>query len=86
MIKNLILLFLGCMIAFGIGEVAVRAIGEGRPVTGYRYSYVKHSLYNPFLVFGPNIDRKVPHMEGDTIYWNTQGFRLNEVLPKTKGF
>jgi len=71
------------MIALANGEVIVRAM-EGQPITGYGYKHVKHAMYNPFLLFGPNINKQVPHMKGEGTYWNSQGFRLDDNIPLDK--
>ena len=46
--------------------------------------FLEHYGYNPFLIIGPDINKKVPQAGGQTANWNGQGFRMDEELELDK--
>jgi len=80
---NLVLLFVILIIFFVFLEITFRVVGIEEPV-GEDYSFIKHSDYNPFLMFGPNINKSFPQTNGEDARWNSQGFRSDEETPIEK--
>lgn len=82
--ERLLALALGCVLSFGMGEIALRTWQalHGVPffsfLPGWRF---QRFALSPFLVFGPRVDWQ---MEGkkspETAYWSRQGFRTHEIL------
>src|SRR3989338_8366859 len=82
-IANLALLITVLLICFVILEITFRFLGIGKRETG-SYIVIKHANYNPFLIFGPHINKSIPQGNGEVAYWNSQGFRMNDTLPMDK--
>src|SRR3989344_4597953 len=77
--KNIGVLLLTVLIIFLLFEIGFRIMDEDIPVPK-RNILIKHSTYNPFLIFGPTFlqaDRQgtLEENRGFAI-WNPQGFRL----------
>ncbi len=51
---------------------------------GDEIHFIRHSYYNPFLIFGPNRNKDVLQNTGGVAHFNSQGFRLDEDLPVEK--
>ncbi|MDP3920702.1 MAG: GDSL-type esterase/lipase family protein [Candidatus Omnitrophota bacterium] len=81
--QNLLTLFLTLLLCSLVLEGTLRIQGAGRTHTE-RYTYVKHTFYNPFLIFGPNIDRRFPQDHANDAVYNSQGFREAEEVPVEK--
>ncbi|MBN1645419.1 SGNH/GDSL hydrolase family protein, partial [Candidatus Woesearchaeota archaeon] len=80
--QNIVLLLVVLVILFVLLEIFVR-IAEGGRINLEEYSEIKHRGYNPFLIFGPNIDRDFKQDEG-FVHWNSQGFRMEDNLSTIK--
>ncbi|HIG96574.1 TPA: hypothetical protein HA249_06850 [Candidatus Woesearchaeota archaeon] len=77
--KNIGVLLLTVLIIFLLFEIGFR-IADNQPPAPKRNILIKHSMYNPFLIFGPSFsqaDRQgtLEENRGFAI-WNPQGFRL----------
>lgn len=71
------------LVSFAVLELGCRLLGIGR-VPQEKVVFVGHAYYNPFLIFGPNIDRHFPQTRGGDAYFNAQGFRMDGLLPLEK--
>ena len=80
---NLVLLIIALIACFAFLEIAFRLFGIGEYDKG-DYIVIKHADYNPFLIFGPHINKSIPQQNGEIAYWNFQGFRMNETLQLAK--
>jgi len=82
--KNLILLLIVLIICFIFLEITLRVCGIGVVNKESNSYFIKHSDYNPFLIFGPNINQEYLQTNGEIVYWNSQGFRMKEDLSLEK--
>ena len=82
-VANVGVAIIACILVFFLLEGVFRATGVGE-LPEQQYRFVKHSTYNPFLIFGPNINKTVQQEQGGTTYWNAQGFRTQETIPFEK--
>lgn len=82
-VANFALLIAVLLICFVVLEITFRFLGVGKYETG-NYVLIKHANYNPFLIFGPHINKSIPQKNGEVAYWNSQGFRMNDILPMSK--
>lgn len=80
--KNIIVLLVTILLVVVILEVGLRIAtpADNLPRDFYYYT-MKHSNYNPFLIFGPNINQLSMQENGELMVWNAQGFRLKEEVP-----
>jgi len=79
---NVILLLIVLLSSFAVLELSLRAAGIGEDYE--EFTYIRHSLYNPFLIFGPNINKTFKQNNGEIAYFNSQGFRQKDLLPLEK--
>ena len=63
-IKKIVLLLIVLIVFFVIFELTFRVIGIGEYEEG-DYTFIKHSDYNPFLIFGPNVDKEIIQKNGE---------------------
>ena len=82
--KNIGVLLLTVLIIFLLFEIGFRIMEEEIQVPK-RNILIKHSTYNPFLIFGPSFlqaDRQgtLEENRGFAI-WNSQGFRVPDNIP-----
>src|SRR3989344_7249280 len=54
--------------------------GSKREIVSGQYKFTQHSYYNPFLIFGPDINKDVPQQSGGFAHFNSQGFRMDQDL------
>ena len=77
-----IIVLLLCFVTF---ELLLRVTNyRGGEVPVEDFIFIQHKGYNPFLIFGPPINRTVPQENGEMVYWNSQGFRMRGDLPLQK--
>ncbi|HII88812.1 TPA: hypothetical protein HA253_04400, partial [Candidatus Woesearchaeota archaeon] len=82
-VANVSVAIIACILVFFLLEGVFRATGVGE-LPEQQYRFVKHSTHNPFLIFGPNINKTVQQEQGGATYWNAQGFRTQENIPFEK--
>ena len=80
---NITLSFAVILICFLLLEVIFRSTEIGK-IEESKASFIRHTGYSPFLIFGPNLNKKFKQKDGQIAYWNSQGFRLKEDLPLKK--
>lgn len=83
-LKNLSLLAIVLIICFTFLEIIFRIAGIGTLNDEVDSILIKHGTYNPFLIFGPDINREIEQKNGEIAYWNSQGFRMKENLSLEK--
>lgn len=64
-------------------EAACRLLHYG-DVPPEKVTWIGHTHYNPFLIFGPNIDKRFPQKKNGDAWFNSQGFRMSGLLPLDK--
>lgn len=82
-ISNIVLFLAVFVAAFFLLEMGCRFFRLGE-VPAEKVAYIGHTGYSPFLIFGPNIDRTFPQKNGEPVYFNSQGFRIQGNLPLEK--
>jgi lysophospholipase L1-like esterase len=84
LLQNTLLVVISLLVCFAVLEVVFRvfSIEEVHEIDS---KYIKHSTYNPFLIFGPALNKRIMQ-DGEITYWsNSQGFRMRDDLPFEKG-
>ncbi|MGB0910362.1 MAG: SGNH/GDSL hydrolase family protein [Nitrospirales bacterium] len=74
---------LALSLVFSIGEIVLRMAGIGE-VQERETIWVKHTPFNPFLIFGPYRNNKFKLKNGTFANYNSQGFRLDNDVPHQK--
>lgn len=85
-IKNLFLIVCSLAVLFVLAETALRIKAwishVSLPISSAQI--VQHAYYNPFLIFGPDINKQLKQNNGEYVVWNSQGFRMQGELPLKK--
>lgn len=86
--QNLLLTLFTLIGLFILAELSLQIKGffsDSEPVP--RYEIIRHSYHNPFLIFGPDINKELKQNNNEYARWNSQGFRMDEELSieKEKG-
>ena len=84
LLGKLILFCITSIICFVFLELAFRVLGMGIAQKETISDFIKHSSYNPFLIYGPHINKEFKQDNGENAYYNSQGFRLKERVPLHK--
>ncbi|MCB9747903.1 MAG: hypothetical protein H6755_05780 [Candidatus Omnitrophica bacterium] len=87
--RQTFVILVSCLVTFLLIEIGLRFINYGQRLGANideltEGRYIQHTMYNPFLIFGPHINKKYKQENDEYSYWNAQGFRLQEMLPKEK--
>lgn len=80
---NVSIMLVAFLLIFFVLEIGFRVAdwGTPEPENYFRFYTLNHSTYNPFLIFGPNINEMSPQENREIAYWNSQGFRAKEAIP-----
>ena len=78
--KNTLLLISTLIIIFFISELTLRINEEDTQ----QKTYIRHAEYNPFLIFGPKINKTIMYNNAIVGVFNAEGLRLDGELPREK--
>ena len=83
LLLNILLIVISLLVCFAVLEIVFRvfSIEESHEIDS---KFIKHSTYNPFLIIGPALNKRIMK-NGEITYWsNSQGFRMRDDLPFKK--
>ena len=83
LLLNMLLVVISLLVCFAVLEIVFRvfSIEESHEIDS---KFIKHSTYNPFLIIGPALNKRIMK-NGEITYWsNSQGFRMRDNLPFKK--